>query len=77
MIRSLKRTVVADKKVAHFCQVVCSIVAGLVMVFGFRKLAALDLTEQQLFSALTGTLVLAGVFIALAFLCRIWRCLAA
>jgi hypothetical protein len=69
----LKRTIVADKHVAHFCQVVCSIAAGLVLVLGIRKLAALDLTEAQLFSSMTGTLSLTGIFLALGFLCRGWR----
>ncbi|HWW00461.1 MAG TPA: hypothetical protein VNZ64_12245 [Candidatus Acidoferrum sp.] len=73
MIQTLKRTVLADKSVAHFCQMVCSMVAGLVMVFGIRRLAVLDLTEAQLFSAMTGTLLLTGVFILLGFLCRAWR----
>jgi hypothetical protein len=69
----LKRTVIADKSVAHFCQIICSIVAGLVMVLGFRKLAELELAEAQLFSAMTGTLLLTGVFIILGFQCRAWR----
>ena len=73
IIQTLKRTVVADKSVAHFCQIVCSIVAGLVMVFGIRKLAAMDLTEPQLYTAMTGTLFLTGVFIVLGFQCRAWR----
>jgi hypothetical protein len=73
IIQTLKRTVAADKSVAHFCQIVCSIVAGLVMVFGIRRLAVLELTEAQLFSAMTGTLCLTGVFIILGFLCRAWR----
>lgn len=73
IIQTLKRTIVADQRVAHFCQIVCSIVAGLVMVFGIRRLAVMDLTEAQLFSAMTDTLLLAGLFIVLGFLCRAWR----
>ena len=73
IMQTLKRTVVADKSVAHFCQIVCSIVAGLVMVLGIRRLAVLDLDEAQLFTAMTGTLFLTGVFIILALLCRAWR----
>jgi hypothetical protein len=73
IIQTLKRTVVADKIVAHFCQIGCSLVAGMVMVFGTRRLAELNLTEIQLFSALTGTLLLTGLFIVLGFLCRAWR----
>jgi hypothetical protein len=73
IIQILRRTVVADKSVAHFCQIVCSIVAGLVLVLGIRKLAVLDLTEAQLFSAMTGTLFLTGVFIVIGFQCRAWR----
>ncbi len=74
MIRlMLTRTVVADKSVAHLCQVVCSLVAGLVLALGVRGLANADLTEPQLFSAMTGTLSLTGVFILLAFQCRAWR----
>ena len=73
IIQALKRTVVADKSVAHFCQIVCSIVAGLVLVLGIRRLTGLDLDEAQLYSAMTGTLFLTGVFIILAFLCRGWR----
>jgi len=72
-IHTLKRTVAADKNVAHFCQIVCSIAGGLVMVLGIRRLAELDLTEAQLFTAMTGTLSLAGVFIVLGFQCRAWR----
>jgi hypothetical protein len=73
IIQTLKRTVVADKSVAHFCQIVCSIVVGLVLVLGIRRLAGLDLDEAQLYSAMTSTLFLTGVFIILAFLCRAWR----
>jgi hypothetical protein len=73
IIQTLKRTVLADRSVAHFCQVVCSIVAGLVLALGIRTLAGLDLDEAQLYSAMTGTLSLSGVFIILAFLCRAWR----
>jgi len=73
IIQTLKRTVVADKSVAHFCQIVCSIVAGLVLVFGIRRLAGLDLDEAQLYLAMTGTLFLSGVFVILGFLCRAWR----
>ena len=73
MRQTLKRTVVADKHVAHFCQVLCSLVAVTVMVLGIWRLAAQDLDEAQLFSAMTGTLTLSGIFVILAFLCRIWR----
>ncbi len=69
----LKRTVATDKSVAHFCQIVCSLVAGLVMMLGMRRLAALDLDEARLYSAITATLILTGVFLILAFLCRAWR----
>ena len=69
----LKKTVVADKSVAHFCQIVCSITSGLVLVFGIRRLADMDLTEAQLFSTMSATLLLAGVFIVLGFQCRAWR----
>lgn len=72
IIQTLKRKVVADRSVAHLCQIVCSLVAGLVMVLGIRRLAVLNLDEAQLYSALTGTLSLAGVFLILAFLCRSW-----
>ena len=73
IIQMLKRTVVADKSVAHFCQVVCSVVAGAVLVLGIRRLAALDMTAAQLYSAMTETLLLSGVIIILGFLCRGWR----
>ena len=73
IIQTLRRTVVADKSVAHFCQIGCALVAGVVMVFGTRRIAELNLTETQLFSALTGTLLLTGLFIVLGFLCRAWR----
>ena len=73
IIQTLKRTVVAERNVAHFCQIVCSIAGGLVMVLGIRRLAELDLTQAQLYTAMTGTLILAGVFIVLGFQCRAWR----
>jgi hypothetical protein len=73
IMQTLKRTIVADKAVAHFCQIVCSLAGGLVLMLGILKLAVLDLDEAQLFSALTGTLLLTGVFIILGFLCRAWR----
>ena len=73
VIQTLRRTVVADKSVAHFCQIVCSIVAGLVLLLGIRRLAGLDLDEAQLYSAMTGPLFLTGVFVILGFLCRAWR----
>jgi hypothetical protein len=69
----LKRSVVADKTVARICQIICSIVGGLVLAQGIRRLATLDLDEAQLYTALTGTLFLSGVFIVLAFLCRAWQ----
>ncbi len=73
VIQMLKKTIVADKRMAHFCQIGCSLVRGLVLVFGIRRLAELDLTEPQLFSAMTRTLLLAGVFIVLGFRCRAGR----
>ena len=73
IIKELKQPVLADKTVAHFCQVVCSVAGGLVMVAGIRKLATLELTEAQLYTALTATMILAGIFIVLAFQCRAWR----
>lgn len=73
IVEMLKTTVIADKSVAHFCQIVCSIVSGLVLVFGIRRFAELDLGESQLYTALTGTLFSAGVFIMLGFQCRAWR----
>jgi hypothetical protein len=33
----------------------------------------LNLDEAQLYSAMTGTLFLSGVFVILGFLCRGWR----
>lgn len=71
--RLLKQRVASGKVVAHFCQIVCSVVAGLVLVFGFRRLPAMELAEAQLFSACVQTLFLAGVFIILGFQCRAWR----
>jgi hypothetical protein len=73
IIQKLMRTVVAEGNVAHFCQIVCSIAGGSVMVLGIRRLAELDLTQAQLYTAMTGTLSLAGVFIVLGFQCRAWR----
>jgi len=72
IIQSLKRRVISVKVLAHFCQIVCSLFAGLVLLFGFRRLPALELTEAQLFSACVQTLILAGVFIILGFQCRAW-----
>lgn len=72
-LKILNRRVVAEKSVAHFCQIVCSSVGGLVLVFGILKIAVLDLDEVQMFSALTDTLSLTGIFIILGFLCRAWR----
>ncbi len=71
--RLLQWKVVSEKAVAHFCQIVCSLVAGLVLMFGFLRLPALELDETQLFSACVQTLFLAGVFIILGFQCRAWR----
>ena len=73
MVQMLKKVVVDEKTVAHFCQVVCSIVSGLVLVFGIRRLADSDLNDSQLYSALTASLSLAGVFIVIGFQCRAWR----
>ena len=73
IVQMLKKKVIADKSVAHVCQIICSIVSGLVLVFGIRRLAETDLTDSQLYSALTGTLFLAGVFIVIGFQCRAWR----
>lgn len=73
LTKMLRRTVVADKTVALVCQIICTITGGLVLVFGIRKLANLELNEDQLFAATIGTLLLAGIFIVLAFLCHNWR----
>ena len=72
IVQFIKRKVFSDKSVAHCCQVICSVVAGLVLVLGFRRLAALELTEAQLFTAATETLLLTGVFIILGFQFRAW-----
>ena len=71
--RLLKLRVGSDRGLAHFCQVVCAVVAGLVMVFGFRRLTALELNEAQLFSACLQTLLVTGVFVVVGFQCRAWR----
>jgi hypothetical protein len=71
--RTLRRTAMADQSVAHGCQIICAVLAGLVMVCGIRRLAGMDLNEGQLFSALAGTLLLSGLFIVLGFQCRAWR----
>ena len=73
IVKMFKGTVVADKSMAHLCQIVCSIISGLVLVFGIRRLAELDLTESQLYASLTSTLLLAGAFVILGFQCRAWR----
>ena len=74
IIQALNRPVVANRHVAQFCQFLCSIVGGLVMVFGIRRLGELELSEAQLFSATTETLLLSGMFIMLGFLCRAALC---
>jgi hypothetical protein len=73
IMQLLKRKIASEKQIAHFCQIVCSLVAALVLIFGFLRLPALELTEAQLFSACVQTLVLAGVFIILGFQSRAWR----
>jgi hypothetical protein len=72
MIQTLKRKVATERDVAHFCQLVCSIAGALVMVLGIRRLADMDFTPAQLYTAMTDTLILAGVFIVLGFQCRAW-----
>jgi hypothetical protein len=72
LIQMLKKTVVPDKSVTHVCQIICSLVAGLVLVLGIRRLADADLTHAQLHSELTGTLLLTGVFIIIGFQFRAW-----
>jgi len=71
--RLLRRKITSEKRLAHICQIVCSLVAGLVLIFGFLRLPTLELTEAQLFSTCVQTLLLAGVFIILGFQCRAWR----
>lgn len=73
MNQLLKRTVVADRRVAHAVQILCSLVAGLVLLLGFRRLNELELSEAQMFSASVQPLLLAGIFIILGFQCRAWR----
>lgn len=73
IVQVLKMRIMADKTVAHFCQIVCAVVGGVVMVTGIRRLAELDLTQSELFLAMTGTLLLSGVFVILGFQCRAWR----
>ncbi len=71
--RLLKQRVISEKAVAHFCQIMCAVVAGLVLVFGFRRLPTSELTAFQLFAACVQILFLAGVFIIIGFQCRAWR----
>lgn len=73
MIQLLKRTVVADKMVAHACEVLCSIVGAMVLVLGFRRLEQMELTEAQLYSAMIETLLLAAAFVGLALIFHVWR----
>ena len=73
IIQLLKRTVVADRTVAHVCQILCSIVGAMVLVFGFRRLEQMELSEAQLYSATIETLLLAAAFIGLAFIFHVWR----
>ncbi len=72
MIQALKRKVATARDVAHFCQIVCSIAGALVMVLGIGRFADMGFTPAQLYTALTETLILAGVFIVLGFQCRAW-----
>ncbi len=73
MTRLLQKRILSDKKVAHLCQMLCAVVAGLVLVVGFGRLPALDLSEAQLLAACVQILFLAGVFIIIGFQCRAWR----
>ena len=73
IIQLLKRTVVADRTVAHVCQILCSIVGAMVLVLGFRRLEQMELTEAQLYSASIETLLLAAAFTGLALIFRSWR----
>ena len=73
IIQLLKRRVVADKTVAHLCQILCSVVGAMVLVLGFRRLEQMELTEAQLYSATIETLLLAAAFVGLALIFRGWR----
>lgn len=73
IIQTLRRRVLSEKRAAHVCQILCSITAGLVMVLGLRRIAELELNEGQLFTAMTSTLCLTGVFVILAFFCHSLR----
>ena len=72
IIQMFKRTVVADKTVAHVCQILCSIVGAMVLLLGFRRLEQLELTEAQLYSTTIETLLLAAAFIGLALILHGW-----
>jgi len=48
IIQTLKRTVVADKSVAHFCQIVCSIIVLLTAICGVAtSIEAADLASAE------------------------------
>ena len=73
IIQLLKRKVIADKTVAHVCQILCSVVGAMVLVLGFRRLEQMELTEAELYSATIETLLLAAAFIGLGLIFRGWR----
>jgi hypothetical protein len=72
-IQLMHRTVVSNTHVAKFCQIACSLVAVLVLVLGFRRLEQMELTEPQLYSAATETLLLSAAFIGLALFFSRWH----
>ena len=74
MFRELmQRNVVSDQTVAQFCSTACSLVGASVFLLGFRRLDQMELTEAQLHSATTETLLLTAAFIGLALILQHWR----
>ena len=69
----MHRSVVPNKRVAQFCGGACSVAGASVLLLGIGRLERLELTESQLYSAMTETLLLAAAFTGLALHFSRWR----
>ena len=68
---TLQRELLENGAVFRAVQMLCSLVAGLVLILGIKRLAELELNEAQVFFGSLGVIGVTGVFIMLGFILRL------
>lgn len=69
----LKRHICSEATLAQICSSLMSASAVLVMVLGIRSLVNLDLSESEVQMSAAAVMRLSGMFVALAFVMKLWR----